>query len=260
MKTTRPEAIILSGYGLNCEEETAFAFKSAGVDASIVHVEDVIARPSLLRRYQILTVPGGFSFGDHAGAGAAYANKLANHLSDELARFLERDTLVLGICNGFQILTRLGFLPGSLTHNDVPRYVDRWVDLAVSEGGGPWLEGIEQLSLPIAHGEGKYHIDDHGLAQLKQTGAIASRYARGEISRHFNLVYNPNGSRDDIAGVTAYNGRVLGLMPHPERAMHVTHLPHFTYVRETLRRRGERLPKHGPGLQIFENAYRYYAG
>ena len=119
----------MSGYGLNCEEETKFAFESAGGRADIIHINDLIAKPKMLLEYQILVFPGGFSYGDDTGSGKAYANKFKNHLAKELAEFLSRDTLVLGICNGFQIITNLGILSGALAYNKNGKYIDRWVDL-----------------------------------------------------------------------------------------------------------------------------------
>ena len=121
--STKPRAIILSGYGLNCEDETAFAFETAGARADIVHINDLIANKKMFKKYQILVVPGGFSYGDDTGSGKAYANKLKQHLDHELHEFLACDTLMAGICNGFQILTSAGILPGALTHNDSQRYI-----------------------------------------------------------------------------------------------------------------------------------------
>src|SRR5689334_12935213 len=153
MSNKKPKVIVMSGYGLNCEEETKFAFEIAGASADIVHLNDLIASPATLREYNILAFPGGFAYGDDTGSGKAYANKFKNHLSTELEEFLKRDTLVIGICNGFQIITSLGIAPGALTFNSGGKYLDRWVDLRVV-GKSPWLKGIKTLSVPIAHGEG----------------------------------------------------------------------------------------------------------
>lgn len=255
---TKPKAIVLAGYGLNCEEETAFAFTRGGISTDVVHLADLIEHPTLLNRYQILAIPGGFSFGDHTGSGRAYANKLTNHLADTLRRFTERDTLTLGICNGFQILVSAGILPGALVFNDVPRYQTRWVDLSVSDTS-PWLADIGTISLPIAHGEGKYVADDATLDRLEKEGAVPLRYMAGELSEHFDLPANPNGSLRDIAGVTAHEGRVLGMMPHPERAVSFTQLPHWTYLREQYVRAKEPLPQDAAGITFFRNAARYFS-
>ena len=242
LKLKKPRVIIMSGYGLNCEEETKFAFEKAGGVADIVHINDLIGRPKMLSEYQILAFPGGFSYGDDTGSGKAYANKFKNHLSKELKEFLSRDTLAIGICNGFQIMTNLGILPGGLTYNKNGKYLDRWVDLKVV-GTSPWLKNIKTISLPIAHGEGKYIGED------TQT---AFKYIKGEICNFQNLEKNPNGSDHDIAGVSAYNGRVLGLMPHPERAMFVYQSP-LWYKNK----KGDK-SEMGPSLRIFKNAIKYF--
>ncbi len=225
-KIIKPRAIILSGYGLNCEDETAFAFETAGAKAEIVHINDLNSNFRFsISNFQILVVPGGFSFGDDTGSGKAFANKLKAKLGDEIEKFLARDTLAIGICNGFQIMTNLGILPGALTHNDSKRYQSEWVEV-VPDTPSVWFPPggnlEEEVWFPIAHGEGKYIPDP------KRPPIIAMRY-----------VENPNGSTDDIAGILGYDGRVLGMMPHPERAQ-------FSWQ------------KGGQGLQIFKNAIRYF--
>ncbi len=257
-KRVKPQALVFSGYGLNCEEETKVAFEMAGAQADIVHINDLIAKPSLLKQYQIVAIPGGFAYGDDTGAGKAYGAKLKQHLGDEIEKFLERDTLFIAICNGFQVATSAGILPGALIANDSARYICRWVDLKVTSDS-PWLKGISKLSIPIAHGEGKYVASPEILKTLNNKHQIALTYTKGEIAKHFDLPANPNGSTMNIAGVTARNGRVLGLMPHPERAVRFTHLPHWTYLKEKLVRTGKKLPHDGPGLQIFKNAVQYFA-
>lgn len=255
---TKPTALIFSGYGLNCEEETKQAFELAGGAADIVHLNDCLGNPKLLTRYQILAFPGGFSFGDDTGSGKAYANKLRAHLTHALESFLARDTLGIGICNGFQITTSAGLLPGALLANSGARYLCRWVDVKVV-GGSPWLAGLSRFSVPIAHGEGRYYLPEKELDALERAGAVALRYAKGDSAKHFGLPANPNGSLRDIAGVTSHGGRLLGLMPHPERAVRFTQLPHWTYLRERLAREGKPLPKEGEGLALFRNAVRYFA-
>lgn len=254
---SKPKSIILSGYGLNCEEETKFAFESAGGEAEIVHINDLIENKKLLKQFQILAVPGGFSYGDDTGSGKAYANKLKNHLLSEIMAFTERDTLTIGICNGFQILTQLGLLPGALIHNDSARYIDRWIDLK-AEGRSPWLFGIDKISLPIAHGEGKYIADNDTIKNLKDTSSIAWKYVKGEMCEYQGLAPNPNGATENIAGVLGNEGKILGMMPHPERAMFSTQLPNFHFEAEKARRDGKKLPKQGRGFQIFKNAVDYF--
>jgi len=258
MKKIKPKIIIMSGYGLNCEEETKFAFDSVGGSADIMHINDLIAKPKKLLEYQILVFPGGFSYGDDTGSGKAYANKFKNHLEKELTEFLSRDTLAIGICNGFQIMTNLGILPGALAQNKNGKYIDRWVDLKSfssldkgrSGGVGPWLKGIKKISLPIAHGEGRYIIPKKEYENLKQNKQIAFIYNKGEICKFQNLECNPNGSEHDIAGVLAYNGRVLGMMPHPERGM-------FDHQSPMWQTNKNKQKKEGAGLQIFKNAVNY---
>lgn len=239
----KPNVLVFSGYGLNCEEETAFAFGIAGVTADIVHINDLISLPKKLRRYQIVAIPGGFSYGDDTGAGRAFAQKLHNHLGEEFRRIINTDRLVIGICNGFQILVALGWIfPNiALLPNDSGRYTVRWVDLRV-ENATPWLAGIRGFRLPIAHGEGKLYGDITTLH-------VAVRYA-GE---------NPTGTLDRIAGLVNKRGNVLGIMPHPERAVFFTQLPNWTYLKEQYQREGKRIAKYGPGLAIFQNAVRYFS-
>lgn len=241
--------MVLSGHGINCEDETKFAFERAGGIAEIVHINDLVMAPHMLREYQILAFPGGFSYGDDTGSGKAYANKFKNHLSKELEEFLSKDTLAIGICNGFQIITNLGISPGALTYNKNGRYIDRWVDLKVV-GKSPWLKNIRNISVPIAHGEGCYMVPSKEFKKMKQRGQIAFVYERGKVCRAQNLEKNPNGSKYDIAGVLSYNGRVLGLMPHPERAM-------FPYQNPLWYKNKEKTG-YGAGLQVFRNAINYF--
>jgi len=254
----KPRAIIFSGYGLNCEEETKFAFDRAGADADIVHINDLIEDPSKLLEYQIAAMPGGFSYGDDLGSGRAYGLRLKNHLGKELNKFLARDTLMIGICNGFQILVSSGILPGALLENSGARYIDRWVDVRVT-GESPWLMGIESLTLPIAHGEGRYYLPPKEFKSLKAEGRVALKYERGEIGKFFDLPANPNGAQEATAGITGYDGRVLGLMPHPERAQFFTQLPHWQNLRDRYSRTGKEIPTDGPGIAVFKNAVRYFA-
>lgn len=238
----KPNVLVCSGYGLNCEEETAFAFRLAGATADIVHINDLIASPKKLRRYQIFAIPGGFSYGDDTGAGRAFAHKLYNHIGEEFRRFIGSDRLVIGICNGFQIVVALQFIfPGvTLLGNDSGSYTVRWMDCRV-EHPSPWFNKIVNIRLPIAHGEGKLYGDITMLS-------VAVRYTNE----------NPTGTLDCIAGLTDKTGRILGLMPHPERAVFFTQLPDWTYRKEKYQREGKRIPKYGPGLRIFQNAVHYF--
>lgn len=253
-----PKVLILSGYGLNCEEETALAFELAGGESEIVHINDLIENKNKLQRYQILAIPGGFSYGDDIGSGRAYANKLNNHLKHKLLEFARKDKLIIGICNGFQILTQTGLLPGALTNNTNARYTVRWVDLKINKSPSPWLRGIKSLSLPIAHGEGKFMASADVIETLKRQKQIAGVYYKGDICRYQNLTPNPNGSTLDVAMITSADGKILGTMPHPERAMFFTQLPHWPLLKEKYLRAGKPLPREAQGLKIFKNAVEYF--
>lgn len=254
-----PKVLVFSGYGLNCEEETLFAFERAGARGKIVHINDLIANLYKLKNYQILAFPGGFAYGDDTGSGRAYANKLKNHLCEEIADFVKKDNLVIGICNGFQILVNLGLLGEvMLLHNTSARYTVRWVDLKI-ENKTPWFAGIEKISLPIAHGEGKFFAAKETLLTMKNKKQIAARYIKGEICNYQFLSANPNGSLEDIAAITDQSNRILGIMPHPERAQFFTQLPNWTYLKEKYIREGKKIPQKGPGLKIFENAINYFS-
>ena len=262
-----PTVLALTGYGINCDEETKFAFEKAGAKTDIVHINDLIDGHRRLGDYQILAFPGGFSYGDDTGSGNALANRIRNHLWDEVKRFVDDDHLAIGICNGFQVMVNLGLLPAlngnygerrvALVHNDSARYLDRWVDLQF-QGSSPWIKGIDRMSVPIAHGEGKFFVDDYTLAELRDKGIVAARYVTGDICNYQSLPANPNGSLDNIAGITDESGRLIGMMPHPERAIDFTHLPHWTLLREQYKREGKELPREGSGMKIFENAVAYF--
>lgn len=263
----KPRVLVFSGYGLNCEEETKFAFELAGASAEIVHINDLIDGFKKLKDYQILVFPGGFSYGDDTGSGNAFAHKVRNHLWTGIEDFVKKDKLIIGICNGFQILVNLGLLPAinkkygvrevALLHNDSARYTVRWVDLEI-KNKTPWFQGINTVLLPIAHGEGKFFAPEKILNQLKKRKLIAAKYVKGEICEYQNLKPNPNGALEDIAAITDESGRILGMMPHPERAVFFTQLPHWPYLKEKFVRENKKIPKYGPGLKIFQNAVSYF--
>lgn len=254
----KPKIIVLSGYGLNCEAETDYGFKLAGGNSEIVHINDIIAGPKKLDNYQIMAIPGGFAFGDHIGSGKAYAHKIQNHLKEVLEQFVTSDKLIIGICNGFQILTNTGLLPGALTFNEQARYVNRWIDLKVT-GIGPWLKNINTLSLPVAHGEGKFYVPENTLKELQKKKMIGLKYYQGDMCKTYGLPYNPNGAMDDIAGITNETGKIFGLMPHPDRALFFTQRPDWTLLKETYKKTGKKIPEFGDGLQIFKNGVDYFA-
>lgn len=263
----KPRVIIFAGYGFNCEVETKFAFEQAGALAEVVHINDLIDGKKNLANYQIAVFPGGFSFGDDTGSGNAYAQKVKNHLWEEIKEFISKDKLVIGICNGFQVLVNLGLLPAldgkygqrevALLNNNSARYLDRWVDLKV-ENDTPWLKGIEQFSTAISHGEGRFFAPEQVLKQLNEKNLVALRYFKGSVCQEQNLEGNPNGALEDIAGVTDETKRIFGLMPHPERGMFFTQLPNWTYIKEELLRAGKPLPVMAAGFQVFENGVKYF--
>jgi phosphoribosylformylglycinamidine synthase len=265
----RPKALVLYGYGLNCDYETAFALERAGADAVRVHTTDLLEQPGLLWDYHLLAVPGGFSWGDDHGAGVILALRLRLALGSALQEFIDAGRLVIGICNGFQVLVNLGLLPGlpgrrderlaALIPNDCGNFRDAWVHLKAVPSKCVFTQGLDILELPIRHGEGKFYADGPVLAELADRGQIALKYATP--SGHAALgrfPHNPNGSLMDIAGVCDATGRVLGLMPHPEAYVTALQHPTWTRAKEDFRRRGEPYPEPaGAGLTIFQNAVRY---
>lgn len=265
----KPKVIIFSGYGLNSEEETKYAFQVAGAkEVDIVHINDLIDGIYNLNDYDIAAFPGGFAYGDDTGSGNAYANKLKNHLWGEIEKFVNRDTLTIGICNGFQIIVNLGLLPAleykfgnrqvALLHNAQARYIDRWVDLKISNNS-PWLKDIKTFSTAISHGEGRFYASPDVLKKLKKQNLIALKYYKGEICEYQNLLANPTGTLEDIAGITNESGKILGLMPHPERGMLFTHRPNWTFLKEKYKREGKKIPEFADGIKIFKNAVSYFS-
>ncbi len=267
------KVIVTAGYGTNCERETAHACREAGADqVDIVHLSDLIYGEKRLDDYHLLCLPGGFLDGDHLGAAQAGAHRFryarvkgtGERLMDQVLRFIERGGLIIGICNGFQLLVKLGLLPGfdgryeerltSLTYNDSGRFEDRWVHLKINEDS-PCLftRGLKHLFLPVRHGEGKFVVkDEEVLRRLKEGGQIVCQYAHPETGDATDeYPYNPNGSIEAIAGICDPTGRIFGLMPHPEAFNHFTNHPRWT--------RYEELPDE-PGLVIFKNAISYLKG
>lgn len=264
----KPKALVFSGYGLNSEEETKIAFDMAGGEGEIVHINDIIDGKYKLSDYQILAIPGGFAYGDDTGAGNAYAQKMKNHLWEDLQKFVAEDKLIIGICNGFQVLVNLGLLPALKMHygnrelglmpNELPRYTVRFVDLHVDNPNSPWLKNIDIFSIPVSNGEGKLFATEETLKEMNAKKQVAVRYVAGPMCEYLGVPASPNGSIDNIAGVTDETGRVLGLMPHPERAMFFTQMPNWGVVKQQLLAQGKELPTYGPGFAIFQNAINYF--
>ena len=250
-----PRAIILRAPGTNCEEETAHAWDRAGAVVSTWHINRLIESPTSLDDFQILTIPGGFSYGDDLGAGRILAARLATVLGEGLRRFHERGGLVLGICNGFQVLVRAGLLPGgsaagpiTLAANDSGRFEDRWVRLVPRPGLTPFVTFSDPIELPVAHGEGRFATTDPAHAErMEGSGQVVLQYAdqRGRPTQDYPA--NPNGSAHAIAGACDPTGRIFGLMPHPERHVDPWHHPRWT-------RHGTGRPAEGDGLRIFRSA------
>ncbi len=265
-----PKVLILSGYGINCEEEMAYAFEQFGASADIVHVNDLIDGLATFDDYQILGIPGGFSYGDDTGAGKAMANRIVNNLREEILTFAKRDTLTIGICNGFQVVTALGLTPAldgkygkrqsGLMANENNRYTCRWINLKVGSEKCVWTKGIDTLFVPIAHGEGNFYMPEDMLKELQENDQAVFTYIKEDGSpANGEYPYNPNGAILDIAGICDDSGRVLGLMPHPERHLFFHNRPDFTLLKEKCLREGKPLPEKGEGGQLFENAVTYFA-
>jgi phosphoribosylformylglycinamidine synthase len=240
----RPRALLLRGPGTNCDRETALACELAGATPELVHVEALLAGATRLDDYGLLVLPGGFSYGDHLGAGTLLAHRLGR-LGDELRRFVASGRPLLGICNGFQALLKLGLLGGgTLAPNASGRFECRWVWLAnQARPDHVFLRGVERLALPVAHGEGRFvPASAAELERLAAERRIALVYADAQGGTA-SYPANPNGSAGGVAGLTNAGGNVLGLMPHPERNVQPGDAPAGRPV--------------GAGLAIFRNAVEY---
>ena len=247
---SEPTAIVLRAAGTNCDKEAQYALELAGFDARRAHLFRVMENPALLEEAGLLVFPGGFSYGDDVAAGKIFANQMIHRLCEPLNRFVSAGKLILGVCNGFQVLIKSGLLPegkvdaananhdATLAWNDSGVFVDRWVRLRADSDKCVFLPKGQELCLPIAHGEGKFVPRDRQVLQrLRDAGQAALRYV-GD---------NPNGSVDDIAGICDPTGRIFGLMPHPERFVEITQHPSWT-------RGGVEKPD---GLTVFQRAAEY---
>ncbi|HTU24272.1 MAG TPA: phosphoribosylformylglycinamidine synthase I [Pirellulales bacterium] len=254
----QPRVLILRAPGTNCDQETAHAFELAGGRPERHHVNRLLDEPKLLADFQILCLPGGFSYGDDIGAGRILGSQIEHRLAEHFAQFKEAGKLILGICNGFQILMKSGILlpvadagpPATLTWNDSGRFEARWVELRTTGSHCVFFAGIDRIDLPIAHAEGKFVArDEPFLAGLEKAGQVTLRYQAAGGDARGAYPANPNGSLSDVAGICDATGRVAGLMPHPERFVDATQHPQWT-------RREQRGA--GDGLRVFENAVRYF--
>ena len=258
---------VITGYGINADLELCTAFERAGADVYRIHIRDLIENSEQIAGYDILAFPGGFSFGDHMGSGVVFANLFKRNLKIALDEFLSSGKLVIGICNGFQVLVKMGFLPNisgkwkqevSLIHNDSGKFEDRWVRVRFNRKSPcVWTKNIEEMDLPVRHGEGKFiAMSDDVLSNLVQSEYVALRYTsrkceQGENSEsetsEVGYPENPNGSEDNIAGICDPSGRVLGLMPHPEAFVIGETHPSWTRSK----------PIEGAGLALFRNGVEY---
>jgi phosphoribosylformylglycinamidine synthase len=261
------KALIMSGFGINSEMETKEVLARAGMGADIIHINDLIEGKFNLRDYRLLVFPGGFSYGDDTGAGNAYANRVRNNLWRDVEEFLAGDNLVLGICNGFQILANLGLIPAfdrqykrdiALMPNRKGVLECRFVTLKPA-ADNLWTRGIEKIYCPIAHGEGNFFCTKDTLDRIRRQKMIAFTYCREDLTpARGEYPYNPNGSLEDIAGITSADGKVMGLMPHPERAMEFTSLYDWPVRREQMKRAGIAIPSESMNMQLFRNIVDYF--
>ena len=269
------KALVLTGYGLNCDYETDFCLNLAGAKSQRVHINELIgdgntgAKPNL-RDYHIFVFGGGFSWADDHGAGVLMASKLKHHLGKQIEHFIEDGKLIIGICNGFQALVNLGLLPCyedkyrerrvALTYNDSGNFIDAWVNLKVNhESPCIFTKGLSNLELPVRHGEGKFYAEAEDIDRLFNNNQVVLQYADGKGEEaHGQWPLNPNGSLRDIAGVCDFSGRIFGIMPHPEAFNHFTNHPDWTRKKEAFMRQGKAITsEEGDGVTIFRNAVEY---
>ncbi|MFO8101467.1 MAG: phosphoribosylformylglycinamidine synthase I [Dehalococcoidia bacterium] len=253
----KPKTLILRAPGTNCDEETAFAFQLAGASTELVHVNELVFGRKSLSDYQILCIPGGFTYGDDISAGKILANEVRLKIGEQVREFTERGKLVLGICNGFQVMVKAGILPPlsegggqglTLAPNDSGRFECRWSYLRASESSPCiFTRGSGIIYLPVAHGEGKVVA----APEVWEHASVAVQYCDESGNIEAGYPHNPNGSEQNIAGICDKSGRIFALMPHPER--HVMGTQHPRWTREGLRESGD-------GLKIFINAVNWAKG
>ncbi len=259
----KPKVLILRTAGTNCDMETQYAFEKAGADADRTHINRVMENKALLKNYHIIAIPGGFTYGDDIAAGKIFANELYFSLKCEIDNFIKEGKLIIGICNGFQVLVKAGLLPAferngdaaglrqtdaTLTFNDSGKFEDRWVYLKACSGKTPFVTENDNIYIPVANGEGKFVTKDAGtLQKLEDSKQIIFKYV-DKNGDETGYPWNPSGSMANIAGICDSTGQVFGLMPHPER--HVEPTQHPAWTRDGLQ-------DEGAGSVIFRNAVNY---
>lgn len=260
----KPKALVLTGYGINCDFETQFALQSNGAIAKRVHINDLISGKEKLEDFQIFGLPGGFSYGDDISAGKVLANKIRSNLKEQILQFINDGKLVFGFCNGFQIMVKAGLLPSpnssldqtvTLSNNDSGRYEDRWIFLKDQKSKCVFTKGIDLINLPVAHGEGKFFADSKTLKELHENKQVVFKYSDSK-GNPANGVFplNPNASLQDIAGICDKTGRIFGMMPHPERCLSIFNKPDWNFLKEKALRNGKKLELRAEGNLIFKNA------
>ncbi len=264
------KALVLTGYGLNCDVETAYSLELAGAHATRVHINALIDGIVELKDFQILVFGGGFSWGDDHGAGVIQAVHMKTNLGGKIQEFIDSGHLVLGICNGFQTLVNMGLLPGfnhdytqrsvAITFNDCGNFRDQWVSMRVNpDSPCVFTRGIDQMELPVRHGEGKFYADKTAIRQLIHNNQVVVQYAASDGKpANLQFPFNPNGSIEDIAGICDPSGRIFGLMPHPEAFNHWTNHPEWTRQKEVIKRQSGKVePQPTVGLRLFQNAVEF---
>ncbi|VVC04391.1 Phosphoribosylformylglycinamidine synthase subunit PurQ [Candidatus Bilamarchaeum dharawalense] len=249
------KALVVTGYGINCENESKYAIEKSGGTAEIVHVNKVLENPKMLGNYNMFFIPGGFAFGDDLGSGKVFGNKMKFKIKDQLDEFVKAGNLVVGICNGFQALVKMGLLPVpdfqqrvSLVGNDSGHFEDRWVILKTNKDSPCiYTKGMEHLLVPVRHGEGKFIPKNESiLKEMRENNLVVFQY----VDENGNLAgypYNPNGSVDNIAALCDKTGRIFGMMPHPEAFNIPENCPYWIRggIKEAL------------GLRIFKNTVEF---
>ena len=257
----KPKVIIITGYGVNCEAESAHAWKLAGADPILVHINDLLSNPEQILNYNIIMFIGGFSYGDHMTSGHVFAHRIKQHMKPVLIRFIEQGKLILGICNGFQVMTKIGLLPGlnndyftpkiSLIQNDCGVFQNYWIKVKANKHSPcVFTKNIDTISLPIRHGEGKlFTLDKKTINDIEDLNCVPVRYINNQGLPVQDYPDNPNGSINAIAGLCDPSGRIFGMMPHPEAYLFPENHPNWD-----MQKNENTLPKNGLGLLFFRNA------